>query len=233
MPDTDLNEEPRVEWSLFAGALIVLLVVCAPLFGFPEASAQRIKALYQAITTNFGFLYLWCGIAVLAFCVWIVSSRHGRVKLGAANETPQFSTYSWVSMLFCAGVATGILYWGSIEWTYYYVSPPYGAEPRSVEAIEWASTYGIFHWGPTGWAFYCIPALAIGHAYYCRGIPRMRVSTACHAVLKHQTDGPIGKVFDLCFMIGLLGAAGTSLGFGTPMIAAGISEIFGVEPSYK
>ena len=83
-----MSEEPKVEWSLFVGALIVLLAVCAPLFAFPEASAERIKGLYQAITTNFGFLYLWSGIAVLVFCVWIVSSRYGQVKLGAAGELP-------------------------------------------------------------------------------------------------------------------------------------------------
>ena len=216
--NVDLSEQPRVEWSLFVGALVVLLAVCIPLFVAPEAGAEFVKRIYATVTTNFGFLYLWSGVAVLAFCLWVVVSRHGNVKLGAADESPQFSTYSWVSMLFCAGVATGILYWGAIEWTYYFVSPPYGATPRSVEAIEWASTYGIFHWGPTGWAFYCLPALAIGHAYYCRGIPRTRVSTACHSVLGRQTDGPIGKLFDLFFMIGLLGAAGTSLGFGTPMI---------------
>ena len=135
-------------------------------------------------------------------------------------------------MLFCAGVATGILYWGTIEWTYYYDAPPFGVEPRSAAAVRWASVFGIFHWGPTGWAFYCLPTLAIGHAYYCRKIPRIRVSTACHAVLGGAVDGPVGKLFDVCFMMGLLGAAGTSLGFGTPMIAAGISYIFGIEESY-
>ena len=105
-----MSEEPRIEWSLFIGALVVLLAVCAPLFAFPEDSADFIKKIYSTVTTHFGFLYLWSGVAVLAFCLWIAASRHGRVKLGAPDTPPQFSTYSWVSMLFCAGVATGILY---------------------------------------------------------------------------------------------------------------------------
>ena len=213
--------------------MAILLLMCAPLVANPDESAKVISKLFLGITTHLGVVYLWAGVAVLAFCVWIAASRHGTVKFGDPDTPPQFSTYSWVSMLFCAGVATGILYLGTIEWTVAYVSPPFGAEPRSLEAIEWATTYGMFHWGPTGWAFYCLPTLAIGHAYYCRKIPRTRVSTACHAVLGLQTDGPLGKLFDLCFMIGLLGATGTSLGLGTPMIAAGVSEIFGVEESYK
>jgi len=226
------KSEPKTDWPVFSSAIGLLLIVCTLLFLFPAASQQFIKQSYAWITNWFGILYLWAGIGVLAFCIWIACSRHGAIKLGDADTKPQFSLYSWASMLFCAGVATGILYWGTIEWTFYFDSPPFGVEPRSEEAIRWASVFGIFHWGPTGWAFYCLPALAIGHAYYVRKIPRIRVSTACHAVLGERTDGLLGRIFDICFMMGLLGAAGTSLGFGTPMIAAGISHIFGVETSY-
>ncbi len=231
MPN-DRAQQPPPDWPVFVAALSVLVTVCAPLFLFPLDSQSLIDHLYSEITNRLGIFYLWGGFGVLLFCIWIALSRHGAIKLGPADSQPQFSTYSWASMLFCAGVATGILYWGTIEWTYYFESPPFGIEPRSAEAVRWASAFGIFHWGPTGWAFYCLPALAIGHAYYCRGIPRVRVSTACHAVLGKQTNGVLGKLLDICFMMGLLGAAGTSLGFGTPMIAAGIGHIFGLDESY-
>ena len=226
------ENQPKPDWPIFLSALAILLSACLPLFLFPEASEEVISGSYKWITQQLGLFYLWGGIGVLLFCGWIVASPYGAIRLGDQNSKPQFSTYSWASMLFCAGVATGILYWGTIEWAFYYETPPFGVEPRSDEAIRWASVFGIFHWGPTGWAFYCLPALAIGHAYYCKGIPRIRVSTACHAVLGSHTDKTIGKLFDICFMMGLLGAAGTSLGFGTPMIAVGISHIFGIEPTY-
>ena len=227
------TDAPRPDWPIFSAALGVLVVACVPQFLFPEASQEFITATYDNITRELGLAYLWSAVGVLGFCIWIAASRHGTIKLGGSNTTPQFSIFSWASMLFCAGVATGILYWGTIEWTYYYSGPPFGIEAKSPAAIRWASVFGVFHWGPTGWAYYCLPALAIGHAYYCREIPRTRVSTACHTVLGTQTDGPIGKIFDVCFMIGLLGAAGTSLGFGTPMIAAGCSHVFGIEESYQ
>jgi len=219
-------EQPKVDRPVFASALILLLAACLPLLIIPARSADFISRVYGSVTDQLGFLYLWSGIAVLAFCVWIASSRFGRVKLGDPDEPPQYSNYSWAAMLFCAGVATGILYLGTIEWTNYYVNPPYGLKPRSVEAIEWASTYGIFHWGPTGWAYYCLPTLAIGYAYYVRKIPRTRVSTACQAVIGDHADGLLGKIFDLIFMVGLMGAAGTSLGLGTPMLASGFKHVF-------
>ena len=230
---TDTQDRPAPDWPVFLAALALLAGACLPLFVYPAGSQGLIAELYDGMTRSLGLCYLWGALAVLVFCLWIAVSRHGAIKLGEPDTEPQFSTFSWTSMLFCAGVATGILYWGTIEWTHYYDRPPFGAVPRSQEAVRWASVFGIFHWGPTGWAFYCLPALAIGHAYYCQKIPRLRVSTACHAVLGRATDGPLGKLFDLCFIIGLLGAAGTSLGFGTPMIAAGFSHIFGIDPSYR
>ncbi len=211
----------------------LLVAVCVPLFAFPARSEQVIQQFYDLVTRYFGIFYLWGGAAAVLFCTWLAAGRFGKVKLGPPESRPRFSNFSWVSMLFCAGVATGILYWGTIEWSYYYESPPFGIAPRSAEAVKWASVFGIFHWGPTGWAFYCIPALAIGHAYHCRGIPRLRLSTACHAVLGDHTDGAIGRLVDLCFIIGLLGATGTSLGFGTPMIAAGVSRILEIPESYQ
>jgi len=227
-------DQPKVDRPVFAAALILLLAVCAPLLFAPDASAAYIGKLYAGLTQQLGFLYLWSAVAVLGFCVWLCISRFGNVKFGDPDEATQFSTYSWVAMLFCAGVATGILYLGTIEWASYYlvppdgVGPPYGVAPRSVEAVEWAMVYGIFHWGPTGWAYYCLPTIAIGYAYYVRKIPRTRVSTACQAVIGRHADGPLGKAFDLIFMVGLMGAAGTSLGLGTPMLAAGLRHIFPV-----
>jgi len=225
-------EEPKTDGRIFASSLLILMAVVVPLAIWPERGGELLDAAYGFITARFGVVYLWAGVAVLVFVLWLALGRYGNVKLGAEGSSPRFSTFSWVSMLFCAGVATGILYWGTIEWAAYFESPPYGVEPRSVQAAEWASAYGIFHWGFTGWAFYALPALAIGYAYYVRGIPFLRVSASCASLLGKQGRGPVGQMMDVLFMIGLLGATGTSLGFGAPMIAAGVSLLLGVEESF-
>ena len=58
------------------------------------------------------------------------------------------------------------------------------------------------------------------------------MSTACERLLGHGAEGWAGQVMDVLFMVGLLGATGTSLGFGTPMIAAGLSLLLGVEDTF-
>jgi len=122
------------------------------------------------------------------------------------------------------------LYWCATEWAFYYDAPPFGAEPRSVEAAEWASTYGLFHWGFTAWAFYCLPTVAIAYPYYVRKLDVLRFSVGCHWFLKGKEHGPVARAIDFLFMIALLGGAASSLGFSTPMIAASIAWLFDIEP---
>jgi BCCT family betaine/carnitine transporter len=220
----------KADKTIFIGAILLLLPFSIPLLIWPLESAVYLNNIKDFIVGNFGVAYIWLAISTLGFVLWLAFSKYGNINFG--NTTPQFSTFSWASMLFCAGVATGILYWGSIEWAYYYDSPPFGAEPRSLQAIEWSSSYGMFHWGITGWAFYALPTVAIGYAYYVRKIPQMRISTACHGLIGRRSKGFLGKLMDIFFMAGLLGSTGTSLGLGTPMIAAGLVLLFGFESSF-
>ncbi|MGI9248029.1 MAG: BCCT family transporter, partial [Woeseiaceae bacterium] len=200
-----------------------------PLFLFPGASNTALEALYGFIAAKFGILYLLASVAAISFLAWLAGSRYGTLKLGAPHEKPEFGEISWVGMLFCAGVGAGLLYWCATEWAFYYEAPPFGAEPRSIEAAEWASTYGLFHWGFTAWAFYCLPTVAIAYPYYTKKLDVLRFSVSCHWFLKGKEHGPVARVIDFLFMIALLGGAASSLGFSTPMIAACIAWLFDLE----
>ena len=150
-----MNREPRgsdVDRVVFAATLVIVLGVSLPMMLSEDKGAGWVGLAFDFVTGNFGFLYVWAAVVNLVFVTWIAFGRFGGVKLCRHGEPPDFSTFSWGSMLFCAGMGTGLLYWGTIEWAYYYDTPPFGLEPRSPEAVEWATTYPIFHWGATGWA---------------------------------------------------------------------------------
>jgi BCCT family betaine/carnitine transporter len=222
-------EQSRVDWPSFGLCALILLTASVSLFLFPESSAAALEALYEFIATQFGILYLLASVAAIGFLGWLAASRYGAVRLGAADESPEFSQLSWIGMLFCAGVGAGLLYWCATEWAYYFDAPPFGAAPRSVEATEWASTYGLFHWGFTAWAFYCLPTVAIAYPYYRKKLNVLRFSVGCHWFLKGREHGAAARAIDFLFMIALLGGAASSLGFSTPMIAACIGWLFGIE----
>lgn len=221
---------PRIDRVTFGTALLVVVAVCLPLGFFPEQSGPVVSSLYTWVTTNFGLAYQWFAIAAIVFLIWLGLSRHGAIKLGEPDDPPDFSLFSWVGMLFCAGVGAGLLVWAGTEWGYYYVDPPFGAEPRSEEAIEWASAYGLFHWGIVAWAIYALPAVAIAYPFYVNDVPHLRMSTGCHALLgSSEENSAIGRLMDVAFMVALLGGTGTSLGLTTPMIAEVFAELFGFE----
>ncbi|WP_404456258.1 BCCT family transporter [Virgibacillus necropolis] len=217
-----------IDWPTFIGALVLILGVSIPLILFPEGGAKVVNIANDFMTENFGMLYLLVGLAAFAFLVFVAFSKNGQIKLGNADEKKEFGTFSWAAMLFAAGIGSSILYWGMIEWAYYYQGPPFGLEPKSNEAIQWASSYGIFHWGPIAWAIYTLPALPIAYFYYVRKKPVLKISEAVRPVLGRLVDGPIGVIIDVLFMFGLLGGAGTTLALGTPMIAEGVHDITGI-----
>jgi BCCT family betaine/carnitine transporter len=194
---------------------------------WPDQSYDLLATTKVIIEDLFGSVYQVLAFFTLIFVLWIAFSKHGKIVLGKNDYN--FSIRSWASMLFCAGVATGILYWGTIEWAYYIDTPPFGFQPRSREAIEYAAIYGMFHWGAVGWAFYSLPAVAISYMYYIKKVPYLRISRSCHAVLGKWSEGKFGSFIDILFMVGLLGSTGTSMGLGTPMITAGLETLWGIQ----
>ncbi|HIF9499862.1 TPA: BCCT family transporter [Photobacterium damselae] len=218
-----------IDRPTFFGALGLLISTVVPLLLFPKEGAEWIAIAKSFMTDKLGFLYLGLGVAAFFFMIYIVFSDIGQIKLGDPDEAPEFKTASWAAMLFCGGIGASILYWGAIEWAYYYQSPPFQLEPGSEEAVRWAATYGIFHWGPIAWSIYLVPALPIAYFFYVRKQPVLKVSVALMPVIgEARSHGWVGKLVDVLFIFGLLGGGATTLGLAAPLITEGVNYLFGV-----
>ena len=224
--------QPNLDKSNFTLTLLLIGAVSIPLVVDPVNSAQLILEIYAWIADQFGWLYAAAGIGALGLLCWLAFSRFGAIKLGQADETPEFTDLSWIAMLFSAGVGAGLMYWSAIEWSYYFESPPFAAEPYSVQAASWASSYGMFHWGLTAWAFYCLPTLAIAYPFYRERVPVLKYSLGCHYWLKGREESIPARVMDGLFMLALIGGAGSSLGFSTPLISSLIARLTGIPAGF-
>ena len=215
-----------IDKTVFALAVVTSLLVSVPLILFSESLGPGIVKLYDWTALNLGIIYQWAAIGAMVVSAYLAFGQYGRIKLGAKDDVPDFSTISWVAMLFTAGVGGGLLYWAGIEWTFYYEAPPFGVEPRSTEAIRWATSYGLFHWGVSAWCIYGLPSVALAYAFYNKGVPYLRFSASILGA--RCATSPCGKLIDLIFMIGLIGGAGTSLALTVPVISAGVAELTGL-----
>ena len=214
----------------FVLTISVMLALAIPLLLFPEASALALQTAYNWLATNFGWLYILTAITAFGAVLFIAFGPYARVRLG--DEAPEFSTASWIAMLFAAGIGSGMMYWASIEWAFYVDTPPFGAEPRSAEAYVWASSFGLHHWGLVAWSFYCLPTLAIAYPFYARGVSKLKYSISASHFIKGGESSVGARLMDSFFMVALVGGIASSLGFSTPMIAALVSRLTGIPESF-
>ncbi|EDZ66744.1 hypothetical protein NOC27_71 [Nitrosococcus oceani AFC27] len=99
-------------------------------------------------TRHFGWLYLFVTTGFLVFCVGVAISDHGKLRLGAEGEEPEFSFPTWLDMIFSAGMGVGLVFWGVAEPMTHYVDPPLHQAPaRMPEAASLGLRYSLFHWG--------------------------------------------------------------------------------------
>ncbi|WP_185806851.1 BCCT family transporter [Bacillus salinus] len=222
-----------IDTPFFMLAVLSVVLLCSVIFMDPVASETWLQTIHSKLINGVGVLYLWIGFMSLLFLVYVAFSRYGQIRFGHKDEKPAFSNFSWVAMIFCAGIGSGVMYWGTIEWAFYFVSPPFHLPVGSSEAIEWSTAYGLFHWGPTAWAIYTLPALPIGYLYHVKGKSILKISEACAPILGKYSNGILGRIIDLLFLVGLLGASGTTLGLSVPMIAAGVTKLTGIQHTYS
>ena len=227
---TQTAHQANVDWFIFIASAVVVYAVCLPLGLYPEAGGRVLDEAFQYVTGRFGVAYILFSIFAITFLLYLAFSRFGNIRLG--GDAPEFSTFSWAAMLFCGGIGTSVLYWGTIEWGYYYTDPPFGEVSQSEAAMRWASSYPLFHWGFTGWAIYCLPGIASAYAYHVRGNTQLRLSAACEPIIGHYAQGWTGRVIDLVYMVGLVGATSTGIGLAVPLIAACLEALFGLQDTF-
>jgi len=225
-------QSANIDWFIFITSAVLILTVCVPLFLYPDEGKSLLSSGFDYVTQELGVLYILFASAALIVLLVLAFGRHGHTRLGPPDSRPEFSDFSWGAMLFCGGIGTSVVYWGTIEWAHYFQAPPFGVAPNSTDALGWATAYPLFHWGFTGWALYCLPGVAIAYTYHVRGAPTLSLSSACEPLLGKASAGPLGRLIDLTFMVGLLGATSTGLGLAVPLIGAILHRLTGVEENF-
>ncbi|MEM7097482.1 MAG: BCCT family transporter [Pseudomonadota bacterium] len=219
----------QIDWSIFSGSVALILGLVLPLALYPDEGRVMLGQAFDFLTHNFGVIYILVGVGALAFLLYLAFGPYRNIVFARDPSTPaQFSTISWSAMLFCGGIGTSVLYWGTVEWAHYFAAPPLGLDPLSEAALPWSLAYPIFHWGFIGWAFYCLPGIAMGYAYYVKGAGTLRLSVACEPVIPQSLRPVLNPLIDLIFVVGLVGACSTGIGLAVPLIGALCTHLLGI-----
>ena len=217
---------PRVNRPVFIAS--ALLIVGFILFGslFSEWAGEVFNQLQSVITHRFRWLFIILMNVTVVFSLYIALSRYGDIRLGHQTEHPEYSLLSWFGMLFSAGIGIGLLYWGTAEPLYHFMSPPMG-QAETVEAAKQAMSISFLHWGIHAWALYCVVALSLAYFHYRRGLP-LSIRSVLYPLIGQKIYGKWGHVVDTLAVFGTMFGVVTSLGLGAMQINAGFSNVFGI-----
>lgn len=199
---------------------------------FTIADVERSSTVFAAgkdfIIGTMDWFYVVVVNVALFFVFWLMVSRFGDVKLGKDDDEPDFSTFSWICMLFSAGLGSGLIYWGVAEPMFHIQGNPFleqeRIDPNGVPAAVNAVRVTIFHWGFHGWGLYVLVGLCLAYFSYRRDLP-LTLRTALYPVLKERIYGPWGHLVDLIGVFGTIFGLATSLGLGVTPIAAGLENL--------
>ncbi|WP_178075442.1 BCCT family transporter, partial [Pseudomonas sp. 2822-17] len=75
---------------------------------------------------QFGWFYLLAASSFLLFCIYLIFSPFGKVKLGKPEDKPEYNYLTWFAFLFTAGMGIGLVFWGVAEPMYHFYAPPTG-----------------------------------------------------------------------------------------------------------
>ena len=214
----------------WVAAGLVLLFVIGVLMA-PEAAKGAFDGAKWWSIGAFDWLFMLGGNIFVVFCLALIFLPVGKIRLGGQDASPEFSTLSWFSMLFAAGMGIGLMFWSVAEPTAYYTGwyeTPLGVEANTAAAAEKAMSATMFHWGLHPWAIYAVVALSLAFFHYNKGLP-LTIRSAFYPLIKDRSWGFFGHVIDTVAVLATLFGLATSLGFGAQQASAGLSYLFGTD----
>ena len=236
-------------WSgLHPGMALASLAMVLLFVAFTVVNVEQAATAYAGvrawIESTLGWFYILAICIMLVACLYVMCSRHGKVRLGDDDSRPEFSRFSWLAMLFSAGLGIGLLFFSISEPMFYFDnSEPFGYpnnphadnagamelnEARAVAAMR--VTY--FHWGLHGWSVYVVVGLCLAYFGFRKKLP-LALRSALYPIIGERIYGPVGHGVDLLAVFGTVFGVATSLGLGAKQMAAGLDILFGIAPDTR
>jgi len=216
-------------FGVSAGLIFLFLV--AVLISDAASAKAMLDGLKWKIIGNFDVVFIWAGNIFVLFCIALIFSPYGKIRLGGPEAVAEHSRLSWFAMLFAAGMGIGLMFWSVAEPVAYFsgwYKTPLNVVPNTPEAARMALGATMFHWGLHPWAIYGVVGLSLAFFAYNKGLP-LSVRSIFYPLLGDRTWGWPGHIVDILAVLATLFGLATSLGLGAQQATSGINHVFGTQ----
>jgi choline/carnitine/betaine transport len=211
--------------KIFVGLLIVWAAA------FPSQAGAVLSAINGYLLASFGTWYIYVMAFYLITCLALAAwPSTGRIRLAGEGEDPEFSTFSWFSMMFGAGIGIGMLTYATGEPIYHFSTNPevitgqFAGE--SAEVVRSAFKWSFLHWGLSAWGCYALTGLALAFFSYRRGLP-LTIRSGLTPLFGTSLSGWLGHVVDIVAVIATVLGVAVTIGFGVAQFSSGLHNITG------
>ena len=225
--DTGFYRGFSVDVTVVSKIIISLLVVWC--IFWPTQAGNVLGNWNSVILANFAAWYIWVVAAFVVVCIGLaIWPTAGRMNLGADGEKPEFSNFSWFSMMFGAGIGVGMLTWAVAEPVAHF-----GSNPETIQGLTTGGTednirmaykWSFLHWGLGAWACYAVCGLSLAFFSYRRGLP-LTIRSGLTPLFGKALSGPLGHLIDIVAVVATILGVAQTLGFGVEQFVAGLTRI--------
>lgn len=205
---------------------LIIWIVIAPQNATDALSGGRILTL-----AVFRAWYVYALAGFVAFCLLIMCLPvAGRVRLGRDDAEPDFTTFSWLSMMFCAGIGAGVLIYAVAEpLAHFEINPDILSENVAADteaAATHALSYTYLHWGLSAWSCYAVLGLSIALYSHRYGMP-LTIRTALGPLLGKTYGRTFGNLVDIFSIVAIITGVATTLSYGVAQFVSGAADVTG------
>jgi glycine betaine transporter len=212
-------------------AAILIALISILVLAFPEAATSSIGAATAWFIRFMGLPILWMSTLLLVLCMVLVVGPWGGIRLGSENEQPEFSTFSWLSMLFGAGMGSGLMFWGVAEPLTHFSSPPVAGQTPALQYIT-AMAVTYFHWGWHAWAIYAISGLVVAwfsYRFAAPEVPSGALRVGFDGWLRPSWIEALGATTNVVAIAAVVFGMAGALANGTILVYQGLGKASGLE----
>lgn len=223
------NKYFDISKPVFIPAAVITFIFVTLTIVYNQQAEKIFSGFQTYMSEQFG---LFINISInyyLFFVLFLALSKFGKIKIGGAHAKPSFNKFSWIAMLFSAGMGIGLVYFSVAEPMLNF-NHPIQPDLSSAGKSNFAMKHTFFHYGFHVWGIYTLLGIALAYFTFNKKAP-LSIKATLKPLFGKIMDTGVGYAIDVIAVLATLFGLATTLGFGAVQFSTGIGELSGISSS--